>query len=329
MTSSNDLRRDLREAGYSNDAIAAVWPEWWSEEADASISAITELRYTVARRLGLLPRSLFDEGEPMFIWHDQTKFKNLGTSTEEDRIILSSFGTAVGRVAIAGKLGHSPVERRSASEIRDAILQSVPFVTLDDLVSLCWGLGIPLLYLRVFPLGEKRMHAMAVHAGGRYAILLGRKSRYPAQVAYWVAHEIAHIMLNHVAESAAMLEVDDPMRTEDPDQEEHEADKYALMLLTGQEDLSIVTDRPNFNSTELALTASRVARELHIEPGILALCLGHSSHRWTQVFAALKMLHPGEVDVRHHLNELAREQLDWDELSTPNADYLLTILGMT
>ena len=75
--SETQLRHELAQAGIANAAINAVWPEWWSAEAKDSLSATTELIYTVARRLGLSPRALFD-GSPQFLWHDSTKFKNLG-----------------------------------------------------------------------------------------------------------------------------------------------------------------------------------------------------------------------------------------------------------
>ena len=53
--SAGRLRREGDEAGTANAAINAVWPEWWSAEAEASLSATAELTYTVARRLGLSP----------------------------------------------------------------------------------------------------------------------------------------------------------------------------------------------------------------------------------------------------------------------------------
>ena len=92
---ARSLRRELRRAGITPSAIEAVWPEWWSAEAESSFSARTELRYTVARRLGLSPRYLLD-GAAQFVWRDEAKFKNLGTTTDHQAIVLTSFGVAVG-----------------------------------------------------------------------------------------------------------------------------------------------------------------------------------------------------------------------------------------
>ena len=67
---SQRLRRELRDAGIANSAIDAVWPQWWNDEAEGSLTATAELTYTVARRLGLAPSSLF-AGEPQFLWRDE------------------------------------------------------------------------------------------------------------------------------------------------------------------------------------------------------------------------------------------------------------------
>jgi hypothetical protein len=113
------LRRDLENAGLTRAAIDAIWPEWWSAEAESSLSASTELRYTVARRLGLSPRALM-EGQTRFVWRDEAKYKNLGATTRAEQGILTSFGIAVGKALIAvapppgAPLPHNPEDLREA-----------------------------------------------------------------------------------------------------------------------------------------------------------------------------------------------------------------------
>ena len=326
MASTEDLRRELHEAGLAYSAIDAVWPRWWSDDAEASLSASTELRYTLARRLGLSPRSLF-EGPPEFIWRDEAKFKNLGTESEQDRIILSSFGTAVGRSAITATPGMAEVPVINAEALRASILRSAQYVTLTDLLSLCWGIGVPVMYLAVFPLGEKRMHAMAVRSGLRYAILLGRESRFPSQVSYWLAHEIAHVMLRHLESTTSLLEVEDPLRTSDRDAEEDAADAFALELLTGEQAPNVVANLKSFSASQLARASIKAAPLTGIAPGVLALCLGHGTGRWEQVFGALKVIESDGMDVRETINSIAREQLDWTTMPSSTRDYLHAALG--
>jgi hypothetical protein len=323
--SERQLRRELREAGIARDAIKAVWPEWWSAEAKGSLSATTELTYTVARRLGLSPRALFD-GSPQFLWHDSTKFKNLGTTTDREQAILASFGTAVGRCALNATLpGVSPI--LDAESIRDAILRQARFVDLAQLLTFCWQTGIPVIQLRVFPLQRKRMQAMTVKVNERYAILLGYESEYYARMAYILAHEIGHILLGHLDHSDSLLDMDDPLTADNLDDEEVNADRTAFILMTGRDNLEVLADTQSYSASQLSQAAKAAADRERIEPGILALSLGHATGNWRQTFGSLKIIDPGAQPVGDQINELAANQFDWQALSLANRDYLAQVIG--
>jgi hypothetical protein len=75
----------------------------------------------------------------------------------------------------------------------------------------------------------------------------------------------------------------------------------------------------------VAHAARNAATEARVDPGVLALCLGHSTETWKEVFGALKIL--GEIDVGGYINEVARGQLDWSALPLDSQAFLDTILG--
>ncbi len=323
--SERQLRRELREAGIANAAINAVWPEWWSAEAKDSLSATTELTFTVARRLGLSPRALFD-GSPQFLWHDSTKFKNLGTTTDREQAILASFGTAVGRCALSATIPRaSPIT--DVQSVRAAVLAQARFVGLPELLTFCWRIGIPVIQLRVFPLQQKRMQAMTVKVKERYAVLLGYESEYYARMAYILAHEIGHILLGHLDHSDSLLDMDDPLTTSDLDAEEVDAERAAFILLTGRDNPQVLADTQSYTANQLAQAATTVSDRERIDPGILALCLGHATGNWRQTFGALKIINPGAQPVGDQINELAANQFDWHALSVANRDYLAQVIG--
>lgn len=324
-TDVRSLRRDLRRAGLTTGAIDAVWPEWWSESAVTSASASAELRYTLARRLGISPRSLFD-GPPRFVWRDRVKYKNLGTASTEEVGILTSFGVAVGQSALAAAPPRIALPT-SAAELRLAILASSAVVGLGELLAFCWAVGIPVMQLRLFPLQHKRMHAMTVQVGDRFVILLGRETRFSAQAAYVVAHEIAHIVLLHTAGLAALIDVEDPLQVADGDEEEATADRFALEVLTGDPDPQVESNISSFSATQLADAAMTAAKDARVDAGILALCLAHRTGRWRQGFGALKIIPPGERDVGSEVNALARVELAWSSLPLDAQDYLSKVMG--
>ena len=321
---STALRRELRQAGLTNGAIDAVWPEWWTEGADASPSASAELRFTLARRLGLAPKSLF-EGPPRFVWRDRAKYKNLGSTSQEEVGILTSFGVAVAQALLPATPGFRPLPD-SALELRAALLQSGHAVGLGDLVSFCWAVGIPIIQLRLFPLEQKRMHAMTVRLDDRFAILLGREVAYPAQAAYMVAHEIGHAVLRHAAGEAAVFDVEDPLEMAELDDEEQEADRFALELLTGDPTVTVESSSDEYRAVDLASAALSASKTKRVDPGVLALCLAHATGRWAEGVGALKVLSDGSTDVGGQINAIARHEMEWDSISLEVRDFLSKVM---
>ncbi len=257
------LRQRLKEAGLSDPLIDAAWPAWWSDDAFASQSAKAELRFAIARKLGLSPKSLVHD-EVEFVWKDEARFKHLLNETDDQKSALTSFGISVCRILVRSLTSEPVPGSIGALELRNSILQSKPFIDLQALLATCWAIGVPVIHLRVFPLETKRMHAMAVKVAGRHAILLGRDAHYPAPVAFTLAHEIGHVMLGHITSSSAIIDVGDPLGPSQGDVEEDEADRYALELLLGTSRPDIQTNTPRFNSTELAQTRhARPVPRLH------------------------------------------------------------------
>ena len=240
------------------------------------------------------------------MWKDDARFKHLSNETDGQKAALASFGVSICRLlerAVSSKPGSGGI---GALELRQSILRSKPFIDLQSLLAACWALGVPVIHLRVFPLDAKRMHAMAARVAGRHAILLGRDAFYPAPVAFTLAHEIGHVMLGHVAATAAVVDVGDPSEAPQGDREEEEADRYALELLLGRSRPDILTSAKRFNSRQLAQAVLDQGPTLGIEPGTLALCLAHANGMWPVAVAALQHVYTEQKPVWQEVNGIAR-----------------------
>lgn len=324
-----NVRQRLRHIGLSDAAIDAAWPDWWNDSAVPSPSARLDLRFSLARKLGLDARSLVDEeGVPRFIWRDEARFKNLSGETDSERAAIASFGRALGSIII-GAAGTGQVALPTDPVvIRDSILHSRPFVGLLDLLVLCWAAGIPVVHLRIFPLPRKRMAAMTVRVGERSVILLGKDSKYPAQIAFYLAHEIAHIALGHLSRESAIVDLEAAQPAiGTTDREENEADRFALELLTGRTDPRVLPSSGSYNAPALADAVSRSATDLQIEPGTLALCFGYSTGNWAVVNSAMRFIYGSAKPVWIEVNRLAMGELTFGQIPSDTLPYLSSVLG--
>jgi hypothetical protein len=321
------LKRGLREAGLSDQVIQAAWPSWWSDELADDASGRAELRFALARRLGVSPKGLLGE-RVEFVWDDEAKFKNLSAEDEAHQAALTSFGVTIGRLLIRATPQSGTLDGLDAFIIREAVLQSQQYVDLDGLLALCWGVGIPVIHLRVFPLDAKSMHAMVIEVDGRHAILLGRDASYPAPIAFTLAHEIGHIVLGHLTGAPALVDLKDPATVTDPDDQEKEADTFALSLLTGRPDPVITTSIADFNAPTLANAVLKAGPEHGVDPATLALCLAHRTGVWPRAMAALKFIYGRDGSpMWRGTNVKASAELNWDEIGPDSAEYLHNVIG--
>ncbi|PYX27360.1 MAG: hypothetical protein DMG80_18770 [Acidobacteria bacterium] len=116
------LRRRLSALGLSKAAIDAAWPKWWSDDAQTSASARLELYFSVARKLGIDPKSLTEGETPRFVWQEQARFKHLTSETPEERAAISSFGRSVGALLLPLVAQADLTEISDSSTLRKAVL---------------------------------------------------------------------------------------------------------------------------------------------------------------------------------------------------------------
>lgn len=324
-TEATKLFNSLRKAGLSKSAIDAAWPSWWKEEIAVSPSSRAELRFALARKLGLAPKALLGE-RVEFIWKDTARFKHLTTQSAEEQNILNSFGVAVGRLLLNASEPGRGIVGIGAKDLRQAILGRYPYVDLRGLLATCWALGVPVVQLQVFPLTSKSMHAMVVEASGRHAILLGRNASYPAPLAFTLAHEMGHIAEGHLHGASAIIDVEDPTHVIDRDEEEKRADAFALTVLTGQEEPDIQTNLTSFDAPTLAGAVLRASTEYAVEPGTLALCLAYRRGMWPVAMSSLRFIYKSRANIGAAVNRIAAQQLDWDAITSDSAEYLRNLM---
>jgi hypothetical protein len=173
------------------------------------------------------------------------------------------------------------------------------------------------------------MAAMAVGAGDSHAILLARDSMYPAQLAFYLCHELGHIALGHVHKDRAIVDMASEQFSIVPeDDEEVAADRFALELLTGNPDMQVRPSGGNYNAPGLARAVLRASQQLHVEPGTLALCFGYSTQNWAMTNSSMRFIYPRPSPVWEFVNRIAVSQLNMQELPSDARGFLEAVLGV-
>ena len=288
-----------------------------------------ELQLGLAQRLSLDPLSLFDEKAPLQLSYvGQPKFKHLALSEAQQRA-ANGFGAGLARLLLAATPEGTHELPASALELRHLLLENAlePWVGFGQLLTLCFAFGVPVAHLTAFPAGIKGMAAMTTSVGQRGVIFTARKPTHPAQVAFYIAHELGHIALGHVRDGRSIVEALtlDPHETDDglpPDDEEAAADRFAFELLTGQPVLHVQGPSDRGTAKELLETAVKTGHALRIDPGLIILCFGRATGRWPFSGAALKMLPDHDVAVTAQINRALRSQLDPEMLSSDDRAFI-------
>lgn len=173
------------------------------------------------------------------------------------------------------------------------------------------------------------MAGMTVRVGKQSFVLLAKDATYPPWIAFYLAHELAHIALAHVDADQALIDLEDDERlTDDHDDEERAADAWALELLTGRPNPEVVSADGTASAGELARVALSSAEELGIEPGTLALCFGYSTGQWAVANGSLKSIYGTPAPVWRAINGLASTQLELDDHPSEAADFLHNVLEL-
>ena len=278
----------------------------------------------LSRCLGIELKSLQNPGSPLRLRDfGVCKYKKREGTTNDELLLSRVIATRAAQLAGAAMdNAYQPIP--CASEIRQSVLEHAPWVGFTQLLDYCWSCGIPVLHVNYFPPGAKRPDGFTLRLNGRPVIVLCRNQKQPSWLLFILAHELGHIGCNHIPENGAL--VDESVREDSTDNEEKEADRFALELLTGKPTTSIGTDGRWPNAHELAGLAKEFGRRNQVDPGHVVLNYAHGKGKefFAVGQAALKVLHPDADAVATVRTKLA-ESLDWELLPEDSSEFLMRI----
>jgi hypothetical protein len=317
------LCEQLKPLGITRPHIQKLLPSWWEPSMAETPSGLQDVQMKVAKMFNLQASSLLkDELEPTFK-QEHSKFKRESTKSHADIELAASLATSTAKLAIKafGKSSFSPESLGTAQDIRNELLEtSGRWIGLDDLVTYCWEKGIIVLHLSLYS-SIKRMDGMAININGQPVIVLTSMKK-KGFLLFDLAHELAHIALCHLEANSSLIDIELGKGSSAEDNEEKEADRFALEILSGNPDSIAPTTNKKVQLPLLVSWAKQVSLRERVEPCHAILSFAKKNNQWAIAQTALKHHFPRAVHDYNIVKDKSLEYLTSENLKTDEAVFL-------
>ena len=316
--------RALDKKFTKNLVQATFYPDWWSEEIASSPSAVQQLKVRIARQLNIELGSILDENSELRFKDTHCKFKRPINKVGSNLQVATSIAASLANIISEGATADVQ-QTPSPSQIREIILgQGKSWIDLESLISFCWEMGIPVLYTPDIP-ASKKMDGLAINVDGRPTIVLAKKYKHSAYVLFDLAHELGHIACGHVLPGSTL--VDEKIGGNDSDEQESEADRFALELLNGDPDTAYHSNGNRITARNLAIAAHKKGQTAQTDPQHIIANWGKVTENWAVANAALNILDP-DPNWQQLFKEAVTNGIDEDDLVDEDLDYLYMLTGI-
>ena len=262
------LGSEFKAVGLNSKSTFEAMPEWW-HDAILEPSGVYEIKGFVAKYFGL---EIGPDGALRRRSLPQACFKTRSGTDVSEVASARAFATAVARMVASVTTVPWKGSLSAAAALRQTILgRGRPWVGLTDLLSVCWAHGVPVVYLPNLPVGTPKMEGMVTFCAGHPVIVATKKASHPAWLLFILAHEMGHLGSGHLSETEGGAIMDEKVSEDDPmdDDQEKEANRFALQLLTGGMQ-GIPLGRAMYPS-DLAAAANSYGANKRIDPGHVVL----------------------------------------------------------
>lgn len=328
----------LKEAGYPQSFVKKLMPEWWDNSLLKTSAGVLQFALILKQKLGI-NANFSKDGTltiPTEVNIEHVSFKRrLGTGLNELNV-ATNIGIAASRIALISTMPqYSPLPNDS-QKLHEMVCEhsGKEYVDYEGLLDFCWACGIPVLFLKDIPRTTKKMTGMAVIVDERPAILLGFNYAQFSKQLFVLAHELGHIVSGHVENNGVLVDEDILDITEGlegraslrRDEQEREADAFALSLLRNNRNDVMSHFKKNSSSAVLAATAHEMSKKFKIDPGHLILSYAKENDDWIRANQALNFI-TQRVSAIDLMKEKFIAYSDLTKISEESNDYILSIQG--
>ena len=323
----------LESAGFPRSLQSMLLPAWVTPEVLSDAATSSEIAAILAKRLGLRASPLFRASPRVESLRGRgIKYKRSIPNQSKNLTAATAIAVSVAEsIASACRREFKPFVG-SAGTLRQEVLISFPgnWLGLRNLLMTCWSHGVPVVYLAELGQGVAKMDGMVVHTGERPVIILSKASPLWAWQLFILAHELAHIVLGHVASGEILVDEElseDSYILKDNDLNERDADRFAIELLNGRPNATYTLADNQANFRELADTAYKFGKANEIDPGHIVLNLANQSGKWDVGIAAAKVLQGENPSASVVISEAMWRGIDPEALPMDTIEFLGRVTG--
>jgi Zn-dependent peptidase ImmA (M78 family) len=338
----------LAKIGFTRKFIRnTILPSWVCDQAEKDPDVFPELALFLGKALGISSRSLSDPSGPLvFCNPSPARYKPAtGTVLSEERIIPAKTVNQQIALEVEACLPKHPAfvaSELDPIQIRNYILASSKKLDFKSLLAYCWHLGIAVLpAVDLHSSSALKFTGMITWQKDRPFIFLRGNAKDTAWGLFVLAHELAHLALEHVKQGdAAFLEESCDLSS--ISDEEVAANEWALLLILG-ENKNAMSDFVGLTSKitakQLAARASKEESLIGVDAGFLILksawersskAVDQSTKNaaWPTARAALKEPSIHNENTKPLMLDALRIRGDLSNLSTDERELVIRALGL-
>lgn len=331
MTNNNQMSQiytKFGQAGFNRSYISKLLPDWWDDRLAETPSGRQYASLHLARMFCILPDSLKDGSDGIcFNFGGNHKFKHRQNLVANDLDIATAIAySAAGIVTKNFKVPYNIHVEFDPDVIRSQILSNEPWVSLENLLSFCQSIGIPVIYLKNFPKSAKKMAGLALMSNGRPVIVLTQTQKY-GYMLFDLAHELGHIVKGHLNAANGQCHIDAKIENAPTDRVEQEANEFAFQIISGQKSLRIGPKTRALNAASLARASYQYGSENRIDPTHIALNYGFAQNRWGAAINAVKALCDGKDSDQNTVRAMMKNGMDLESIHEDELKVLENLIG--
>jgi len=296
-------------------------PDWWDEELNDSPSAVQQLLMSLARFINLDLKSVLDKTQPLKFKTSVCNYKHASNKEQSQLKTATALVSSAARI-IAQATTSEFKAFPDALTLRSSLLNAGnACINFEALVRYCWQQGVPILYLPELPT-TKKMDAVVVDINGTPVIAITKKCTHESKFLFLLAHEMGHIYHQHL--TLGQLIVDEKISGDiDKDEQENQANQFAIALLTGQYQTQYSWNIKN--PQLLKSKAQEESRLKNIDAGHIILNWAHLKKDWAISGKALNLLYRNENWTKLLKTQIF-EHISEDEVYEDQLDYLYKLM---